>query len=56
MNKLVKTFESRRNLKSRYKIARTKSNKTVSKIDVPKGLYEKCPTCKETVNMKNTVF
>ncbi len=55
MNNLVKTFENRRNLKSKYKIARTKSSISVSKIDVPKGLYELCPTCKETVNMKNTV-
>ncbi len=55
MNNLVKTFENRRSLKSKFKIARTKSKITSSKIDVPKGLYEKCPTCKETVNMKNTV-
>ena len=55
MNKLVATFENRRNLKSKYKIARTKSISSSSKIDVPKGLYEQCPTCKETVNMKNTV-
>jgi len=55
MNNLVKTFENRRNLKSKYKIARTKSATPSSKIDVPKGLYEQCPSCKETVNMKNTV-
>ena len=55
MNNLVKTFENRRNLKSKYKQARTKSVSLSSKIDVPKGLYEQCPKCKETVNMKNTV-
>ncbi len=54
MNNLVKTFESRRNLKSKYKKARTKSISLSNKIDVPKGLYEQCPSCKETVNMKNT--
>ncbi len=55
MNKLVKTFESRRTLKSKFKIVRSHNTEITGKIDVPKGLYEQCPTCKETVNMKNTV-
>ena len=55
MNNLIKTFESRRNLKSKYKIARSHTTKIISKIDVPIGLYEQCPKCKETVNMKNIV-
>jgi len=55
MNNLVKTFEARRTLKNKYKTAHSHSADLTSKIDVPKGLYEQCPTCKETVNMKNTV-
>lgn len=55
MNKLVRTFENRRDLKSKFKISHTKSAMSASKADVPKGLYEQCPKCKETVNMKNTV-
>ena len=55
MNNLVKTFENRRNQKSKFKTARNKTEITSVKIDVPKGLYEKCPTCKETVHMKNTI-
>ncbi len=55
MNSLAKTFETRRNLKNKYKIARLHTTKTISKIDVPIGLYEQCPKCKETINMKNIV-
>ncbi|MCK5762419.1 MAG: hypothetical protein KAH16_05940, partial [Candidatus Izimaplasma sp.] len=55
MNNLIKTFETRRSLRNKYKIARSHSTETAIKLDVPKGLYEQCPTCKETVNMKNTV-
>lgn len=53
MNNLVKAFEHRKSSKS--KIQRTKSRKSIIKIDVPKGLYEKCPSCKESVNVKATV-
>jgi len=55
MNNLVKTLEARRNLKSKYKMARSHNTVVASKVDVPMGLYEQCPTCKETVNMKNTI-
>ena len=55
MNNLVKTFEARRTLKNKFKVARTHNAGTTGKIDVPVGLYEQCPTCKETVNMKNTI-
>ncbi len=55
MNNLVKTFEARRTLKNKSKIAHSHSADLTSKIDVPKGLYEQCPSCKETVNMKNIV-
>jgi acetyl-CoA carboxylase carboxyl transferase subunit beta len=50
MNDLVKAFEHRKKVKSKFK---ARSNYTPDKnIDVPVGLYEKCPKCKETVNMK----
>ncbi len=54
MNSLGKTFENRRNLRNKFKIARTHSTEAASKVDVPSGLYEKCPSCKDSVNMKNT--
>ncbi len=55
MNNLVKTFEARRALKNKYKISISSSTDLETKIDVPTGLYEQCPTCKETVNMKNII-
>ncbi len=55
MNKLVKTFEARRALKNKYKMVHSHHSDIESKIDVPTGLYEQCPTCKETVNMKNII-
>jgi len=55
MNSLVKTFENRRSVKNKLRIERTKSILISSKIDVPKGLYEKCPSCKETVKMKSPI-
>lgn len=55
MNDLVKAFKDRKKSQSKFKIQRTKSQLSDSKLDVPKGLYEQCPTCKETVNMKATV-
>ena len=55
MNNLIKTFENRRNLKSKYKVVRSKRKISSTKIDVPKGLYEKCQSCGDTVNMKNTI-
>ncbi len=55
MNDLVKTFENRKSSKNKFKIQRTKSKMTSVKMDVPKGLYEKCPSCKEAVNVKTTI-
>lgn len=55
MNNLVRTFEKRRNIKNKFKIARNKTEISSPKIDVPKGLYEKCPKCKETIHMKNII-
>jgi len=55
MNDLIKAFENRKSSKNKFKIQRNISKSSSVKMDVPKGLYEKCPSCKETVNMKATV-
>ena len=47
MNDLVKAFENRKTSKNKFKIQRKISKDSSVKIDVPKGLYEKCPRCKE---------
>jgi len=53
MNNLVKAFESRKKERELSRDAIRKSNYLKNtKLDVPKGLYEKCPNCSETVNMK----
>ena len=56
MNKLTQALDSRKKTNAKQKIARTKSVFSKDKnIDVPKGLYEKCPTCKETLSTKMTI-
>ncbi|MEC9485082.1 MAG: acetyl-CoA carboxylase, carboxyltransferase subunit beta [Candidatus Izemoplasma sp.] len=58
MNKLVKAFETRKKDTQKKKYLTLKQNYK-NAVDVPKGLYEKCPKCKETVNMnhmKKTLF
>ena len=55
MNDLVKAFENRKSSKSKFKIQRKISTASSVKTDVPKGLYEQCPNCKETVNVKATI-
>lgn len=54
MNELVKAFQNRKDARERYTI---KSKQTIlnKAIDVPKGLYEKCPNCKESLNMNQIV-
>jgi acetyl-CoA carboxylase carboxyl transferase subunit beta len=54
MNDLANTLSNRKNSKIKNKQIKNnyQSNQT---IDVPKGLYEQCPNCKETVNVKNTI-
>lgn len=55
MNDLVKTLNKRRDNKTKNK--KVKSNyQSNRKLDVPKGLYEQCPNCKETVNVKTSVL
>ena len=53
MNNLMKAFDSRRLEREKLTLRNSKSNYRKNlNIDVPKGLYEKCPQCSETVNMK----
>ena len=51
MNDLVHTLNKRKESKQRLKKAH-KSNYVNAKLDVPKGLYEQCPKCKEAVHTK----
>jgi acetyl-CoA carboxylase carboxyl transferase subunit beta len=50
MNNLVKAFEARKKEKSTRVAPRSNYRKN-SNIDVPLGLYEKCSSCKEPLNM-----
>lgn len=53
MSDLVKAFEKRKKGKTQKSRINPRPNyQGDNNIDVPKGLYEKCPKCKETVNMK----
>lgn len=53
MNDLVKAFNNRKQERvNKNNIIRKSNYLKNNKIDVPKGLYEKCPQCNETVNMK----
>ena len=53
MNDLVHTLNRRKESKQRFKKVH-KQNYVKGKMDVPKGLYEKCPKCKEVVHTKQT--
>ena len=56
MNSISKTLNKRKNLKNNLKIIRNESSFIkAQKMDVPKGLYEKCPKCDRTVNMKSNI-
>ncbi len=56
MNSISKTLNKRKNLKNNLKIIRNESSFIkAQKMDVPKGLYEKCPKCNRTVNMKSNI-
>ena len=52
MNDLVNAFSKRKDSKQKQPKHNFPKN---TKVDVPKGLYEKCPKCKETVSMKKMV-
>ena len=53
MNDLVNTLHKRKVSKQRFKQSH-RPNYTSAKLDVPKGLYEQCPRCKEAVHTKQT--
>ena len=55
MSELKKIFDNRRSMKKEYHIARNKVTVISDKIDVPSGLYEQCPKCKSTINIKEIV-
>ena len=56
LNKLANTLTNRRKATQKQRLTQQQSvfNKNKN-LDVPKGLYDKCPHCKETVNMKQVV-
>ncbi len=56
MNSISKTLNKRKHLKNNLKIIKHESSYLkAQKMDVPKGLYEKCPICDRTVNMKQNI-
>ncbi len=54
MSNLQNAFQKRKQQKEKFKVTH-KPNYPNKIIDVPKGLYEQCNSCKETVNVKQTV-
>jgi acetyl-CoA carboxylase carboxyl transferase subunit beta len=52
MNDLVRALEERKNERRQLSQYRPRSVKD-QRMDVPKGLYEKCPSCQEPVNTKH---
>ncbi|AIO17938.1 Acetyl-coenzyme A carboxylase carboxyl transferase subunit beta [Candidatus Izimaplasma bacterium HR1] len=52
MNNLINAFNKRKQEKEKSTVHIKRNFPKTNKIDVPKGLYEKCPKCAETVNMK----
>jgi acetyl-CoA carboxylase carboxyl transferase subunit beta len=54
MNDLVKAFQLRKEARERTTLITNQSNYQKA-VDVPVGLYEKCPKCKESINMKQAV-
>jgi acetyl-CoA carboxylase carboxyl transferase subunit beta len=56
MNNISKTFNKRKQLKNNIKAIKNESSFIkATNLDVPKGLYEKCPTCNRTVNKKKNI-
>jgi acetyl-CoA carboxylase carboxyl transferase subunit beta len=53
MNNLVDAFAKRKQEKDKQKPVRRRNFNASSDIDVPKGLYEKCSSCGETLNTKH---
>ncbi len=56
MNSISKTLNHRKKLKNNLKIITEESSFIkAQRMDVPEGLYEKCPSCNRTVNMKSNI-
>lgn len=56
MNSIQKTLNKRKKLKSNLKVITEESAFIkAQRMDVPEGLYEKCPQCNRTVNMKSNI-
>ena len=56
MNSISKTLSKRKHIKNNLKIIQNESSYLkAQKMDVPKGLYEKCPSCDKTINMKKNI-
>lgn len=56
MNKLAHALDSRKKANAKLKLTQSQSVFSKTKnIDVPKGLYEQCPSCKVTLNTKQSV-
>ncbi|MFW5889051.1 MAG: acetyl-CoA carboxylase, carboxyltransferase subunit beta [Bacillota bacterium] len=56
MNDIGKSINQRKQLKEKLKIYHEdRPFVKAQKMDVPKGLYEKCPTCEKTINKKTNI-
>ncbi len=56
MTSIAKTLHKRKKIKNNLKIIQEQSSfAKAQKMDVPEGLYEKCPSCNRTVNMKSNI-
>jgi acetyl-CoA carboxylase carboxyl transferase subunit beta len=54
-NELISAFEKRKQKRQKKIHDNTLTNVKRTKLDVPTGLYEKCPQCGESVNTKHMV-
>jgi acetyl-CoA carboxylase carboxyl transferase beta subunit len=52
---LIETLQKRKNLRQKDRQAHKRVYKSSKDIDVPMGLYEKCPNCKTAINT-NTII
>ncbi len=56
MNKILSTLNKRKQLKLNIQASNNEGDFAKNiKLDVPEGLYEKCPNCNKTINMKKNI-
>lgn len=56
MTNIANTLHKRKRIKNDLRIVQEQSSFIkAQKMDVPEGLYEKCPSCNRTVNMKKNI-